>query len=42
MDRYCLLKHISEGKIEGMERENRRCKQLLVDHKETRRYWELK
>jgi hypothetical protein len=42
MGRYCLLKHISEGKIGGMERGNRRRKQLLDDHKETRRYWKLK
>jgi hypothetical protein len=42
MGRYCLLKHISEGKIEGMERGKRRHKQLLNDHKETNRYWKLK
>ena len=27
----CHLKHIIEGKIEGMESEGRRCKQLLND-----------
>ena len=38
--RSCLLKHVSEGKIEG--RRGRRRKQLLDDLKETRGYWELK
>ena len=27
----CLLKHIIEGKIESLESEGRRCKQLLND-----------
>jgi hypothetical protein len=34
----CLLKHITEGKIEGMGRQGRRCKQLLDNLKEMRRY----
>jgi len=38
--RSCLLKHVSEGKIE--ERRGRRRKQLLDDLKEKRGYWELK
>jgi hypothetical protein len=42
----CLLKHVNEGKIEvKMEvpgRRGRRCKQLLDDLKETRKYWKLK
>jgi hypothetical protein len=42
MGRYCILKHVSEGKIEGMERGKRRRKQLLDDHKEKRIYWKLK
>jgi hypothetical protein len=32
--RNCLLKHIIEGKIEGMGRRRRRRKQLLDDFKE--------
>jgi hypothetical protein len=44
--RNCLLKHMIEGKLEGMtevtERRGRRCKQLLDDLKEKRRYWKLK
>jgi hypothetical protein len=31
-----------EGKVEGMERPGRRCKQPLNNLKETRRYWKLK
>jgi len=38
----CLLKHIIEGKIEGMERRGRRHKQPLDDLKEKRRYCHLK
>jgi hypothetical protein len=44
--RNCLLKHITEGKIEekieGTGRQGRRRKQLLADLTETRRYWKLK
>ena len=44
--RNCLLKHATEGKIEGIicitGRRGRRCKQLLDDLKETRRHWKLK
>ena len=44
--RNCLLKHVIEGKIEekveGARRLGRRCKQLLDDVKEKRRYWKLK
>jgi hypothetical protein len=40
--RNCLLKHIIEGKIEGKRRSGRRCKHLLDDLKEKRRYWNLK
>jgi hypothetical protein len=29
--RYCLLKHVIEGKIEGTRRRERRLKQLLND-----------
>jgi hypothetical protein len=40
--RNCLLKHVIEGKLEGrinrIERRGRRCKQLLDDLKEKRRY----
>jgi hypothetical protein len=43
--RNCLLKHIIEGKIEGMievpGRRGRRRKQLLDDLKEMRGYWKL-
>ena len=42
MCRYCLLKHISEGKIEEMERRKRRRKQLLDDPKEMTEYYTLK
>jgi hypothetical protein len=41
----CRLKHITKGKIEGVEvtgRQGRRRKQLLDDLKETRGYWKLK
>jgi len=44
--RYCLLKHVLEGKIgrkiKVMGRRGRRCKRLLDDRKEKRRYWKLK
>jgi hypothetical protein len=44
--RNCLLKHVIEGKLEGRieitGRRERRCKQLLDDLKEKRRYWKLK
>jgi hypothetical protein len=44
--RNCLLKHVSEGKIErSLEvtgRRVRRRKQLLADLKEKRGYWKLK
>jgi hypothetical protein len=44
--RNCLLKHVIEGKLEGRiemtGRRGRRCKQLLDDLKEKRRYWKLK
>jgi hypothetical protein len=44
--RNCLLKHITEGKIDGMikvrERQGSRCAQLVDDHKEKRGYCKLK
>jgi hypothetical protein len=44
--RNCLLKHVIEGKLEGMiemtGRRGRRRKQLLDDLTEKRRYWKLK
>jgi hypothetical protein len=44
--RYCLLKHVIEGQLEGRlemtGRQGRRRKQLLDDLKEKRRYWKLK
>jgi hypothetical protein len=44
--RNCLLKHVTEGKLEGriemMGRRGTRRKQLLDDLKEKRRYWKLK
>jgi hypothetical protein len=40
--RNCLLKHVIEGKIEGMGSEGRRCKQLLNYLEEKRGYWKLK
>jgi hypothetical protein len=44
--RNCLLKRVIEGKLEGRiemtRRRGRRCKQLLNDLKEKRRYWKLK
>jgi hypothetical protein len=45
LHRYWLLKHVIEGKVEGMievtGRRGRRYKQLLNDVKEARRYKEL-
>jgi len=38
----CLLKHVIKGKVEEARGQERRRKQLLVDLKETRRYWSLK
>jgi hypothetical protein len=41
--RNSLLKHLTEGKLEGrIEMTGRRRKQLLDDLKEKRRYWKLK
>jgi hypothetical protein len=40
--RNYLLKHFTEGKIEGSERRGRRRKQLLDDLKKKRRHWNLK
>ena len=43
--RSCLLKHIIEGKVEGIEvtgRQERIRKQLLDDLKGRRGYWNLK
>jgi hypothetical protein len=41
--RNCLLKHVTEGEIEGMTevtgRRGRRHKQILDDVTETRGYW---
>jgi hypothetical protein len=46
LGRNCFLKHMIEEKLEGrvemMGRLGRRCKQLLDDLKEKRRYWKLK
>jgi hypothetical protein len=43
--RNCLLKHVTEGKIEGrievMARQGRRCKKLLDDLEEKRGYCKL-
>jgi hypothetical protein len=39
--RKCPLKHIIEGKIEGMGRRGRISTQLLDDIKEKRKYWNL-
>ena len=36
--RNCFLKHVIEGPIEGTERQERRCQQLLNDFKDTREY----
>jgi hypothetical protein len=40
LHRNCLLKHI-ERKIRGARRQGRKCKQLLDDLEEARRYWKL-
>jgi hypothetical protein len=44
--RYCLVKHVIEGKIEGrieiLQRGRRRRKQLLDDFKDMRGYCKLK
>jgi len=40
--RNCPLKHVPEGKIEETGIRARRCKQLLDDLKEKRRYYNLK
>jgi len=41
--RNCLVKHIIEGKIQGrIDVAGRRCKQLLDDLKEKKRYWKMK
>jgi hypothetical protein len=41
----CLLKHVFEGKTEGgievIGRQGRRCKKLLDDFKENKGYWKL-
>ena len=37
----CFLKHVIEGKIEGMRRRGRRCKQPLDEVKAKRRYLSL-
>jgi hypothetical protein len=39
---YTASKHVIEGRIEGAIRRGRRLKQLLGDHKETKRYRKLK
>jgi hypothetical protein len=39
---YTASKNVVEGRIEGARRRGRRLKQLLGDHKETRRYSKLK
>ena len=39
--RNCLLKHFIERKTEGMRRQGRKCKQLLDDLKEIRKYRKL-
>jgi hypothetical protein len=48
LHRNCLLKHVTEGKIEGRIEvmgkwgRRRRCEQLLDGLKEMRGYWKLK
>jgi hypothetical protein len=37
-----FLKYVIERNMEGTGRRGRRCKQLLDDLKQTRRYWKLK
>jgi hypothetical protein len=41
LHRNFLLNYVIEGKTEGTGRHGRRCKQLLNDLKEMRRYWKL-
>jgi hypothetical protein len=41
LSRNCLLKHIIEGKTSRTRRRGRRCKQLLDDLKEARKYCKL-
>jgi len=44
--RDCPVNHVIDGKIEGgievLGRRGRRCKQLLDNLKDTRKYWKLK
>jgi len=42
MTNTVFLRHVTEGRIEGMRRKRRRHKQLLADLKQERRYWKLK
>jgi hypothetical protein len=42
LHRYCLLKHIIEGKIRETRRGGRKHKQILDDLNDARRYWKLK
>jgi hypothetical protein len=42
LHRYCLLKHIIEGKIRETRRGGRKHKLILDDLNEARRYWKLK
>jgi hypothetical protein len=42
LHRKCLLKHVTEGKIEVKGREGIRRKKLLDDLKETRGCWKLR
>jgi len=42
MRRNCLLKHVIEGKKEGMGRRGRRSKQLVIDFKEKKEHWKLR
>ena len=42
LHRNCILKHVIQGKIEEQGRWGGRCKQLLDDLTEMRRYWTLK
>jgi hypothetical protein len=37
-----LLKHVTEGRIEGMRRRGRRGNQLLDDLKKNKNYWNSK
>ena len=42
MRKNCLLKHVTEEKIEGRGRRGRKRNQLLGELRENRRYWTLK